>query len=864
LHTSSEAQLSVKENPSPIKTPAAGFSAVPLPMRMPRTDTGIIERSWACVSGILLRCRWSVSKPRSHRLTDTRNSLPSSGSSAHVEMMLSSRRTRACHWGSDDAVGPSARRPTGAACMMTAASAGPRDAAAGEAGLVARNDATNPTAAPAAHLDRRLLFRSDMCGEFPERMAIPSLIGDEIDPQPTTESSGDPTCCRRRADHREQIQICVGAATPAGRTRLERLLADGRRTLIGHVATVISARRVLASVVVILSVVGVVGASAPSPAEADRVGPQREVANRQAISPVAATDAHGNTTALWLEQDRVDDTGLPDQTKWRARTGTLAYGSSKWTLGSLLSTTGAVYTHPQDGQGMSPRHAIATSPSGTTVIAWVQTIAGEKQIQMAYSPGFAQPFRPPTTIPAETACATLSDIRRLTISIDDAGGALTYVDACLSGALYRRAVHIDRGGAFGVSRLVAQTSPQATVLRTSSTTSTIVTYESFFTGLLTAYTLGANGVTGSRVIVKETTAGTNGIDVALNWRGEIVSAINLQVGDSKKIVVDVNNGNSPDTPVDRTMFDPVTDTTPFSPAVAAGADGTVAVAWIEGPSVWVATRYRADPWSTPVVISDPADGGMVQDSVKVGVSPGGITHVAWTTQVNNGGVVAYGSRGAVRGARTAIVPAPQWSAPYLVLNGSIFPDMTVLEDGWATWTSTIHYQNRPYVWSARVEAPEDDVKPIVSGAVLSRTRLSPGTRLDRVAVKKGRTSVSGRTYSSDLKVGVTLRFMQSEWGKALFEVKHVGCASTKLIGKPKEKLVRCDPRRLSGVVYSATFDARAGVRGENRMSWTGQTTRGKTLAAGGKYVISLTAIDATGNRSRTATFKVEIDGASRR
>jgi hypothetical protein len=622
-------------------------------------------------------------------------------------------------------------------------------------------------------------------------------------------------------------------------------------------------RRLLATAVVV-SLVGVVGTLGPSPATAERIGPEVQVNGQQGISPVVATDAHGNTTALWLEQDRVDDTPLPDPTKWRARTGTLAYGSTTWTLGPLLSTVGAVRTHPLDGEGMSPRHAIATSPSGATVIAWVQTISGEKRVQMSYSPGFAKPFRVPTTIAAETACATLSDIKRLTITLDDAGGALTYIDACLSGAGYRRAVHIGEGGSFSTSHLVAQTSPQASVLRVSSTTSMIVTYESFFTGLLTAYTLGPSGVTGSRVIVNETTAGTNGIDVALNAKGEIVSAVNLQVDGGKKIVVDVNNGNSADTPVDRTTFDPVTDTAAISPAVAAGADGTVAVAWIEGGSVWVVTRDETQNWSTPVAISNPADGGMVQDSVKVSVSPGGITHVAWTTQVSSGGVTSYMGRGAVRGARTVNVPAPQWSASYAVLNAAIFPDMTAREDGSAVWVSTIFFSNKPYVRAARVEAPEDDVKPTVAGATLSRTRLSPGQRLDRVALKKGKKSVSGRTYSSDMKVGVTLRFTQSEWGTAVVEVTHVGCTSTKLVGKPKEKLIRCKRDKLAGVVFSATFEARPGVRGQNVYSWTGQTKKGKTLAAGGKYVVSLTAIDAVGNRGRAATFAIQVDGAAQK
>lgn len=608
-----------------------------------------------------------------------------------------------------------------------------------------------------------------------------------------------------------------------------------------------------------LALLVVLGVASP-PAQADRVGSEMQISGRQGISPVLASDAHGNTTALWLEQDRADDTALPDETRWRARTGTLAHGASTWKPGALLSTTGAVRTHPLDGEGSSPRLAIASSPEGATAIAWVQVVAGEKRVQMAYSPGFGKPFGAVRTAAAEGDCATLSDIQRLTIALDDKGGALTYVDSCLSGAFYRKAVHIGQGGAFSASFLVGQTAKQATVLRTAATTSTIVAYESFFTGLLTAYTLGPSGVIGSRVIVKETTAGTNGIDVARSWKGDIVSAVNLQVAGGKKVVVDVNNGNSADTPVDRTTFDPVVDTAAFSPAVATGADGTLVVAWLEGPQVWVATRYRTEPWKAPVVVSNPVDGGMVQDSVKVAVSPAGIAHVAWTTQVNNGGATSYVARGAVRGARTATVPGPTWSAGYVVLSGAIYPDLAAREDGSAVWASTIFYANKPYARGARVEAPEDDVRPTVSGAKLSRTRMSPGKRLDKVALKKGKKSVAGLKYSSDLKTGVTLRFVQSEWGTAVLTVKHVGCASTELVGKPKEKLVKCRPKKLGGTVYSATFEARSGVRGENVFSWLGTTKKGKSLAAGGTYEISLVAVDAAGNKGRKATFEVQVDG----
>ena len=611
------------------------------------------------------------------------------------------------------------------------------------------------------------------------------------------------------------------------------------------------------------------GLSAARAADDDQVSGIQPLSGHNAVAVRIASDAQGRSTAAWVEQDNPQPHTI-DPALWRVRVATRSAGDDAWQDHTWISATGAKATYLGEGDlAAVPRLAVAVAPNGGAVVAWVQTSVDGPRVQIATRKSFTSAFTTPHTLvlpTAQPACAVLSDVVRLQAAVDDAGGHLTYLDRCQSGSTYRRAVAVSTSGSIGAvfTPGVVSNPLAASIVRQGGATRLIAkdlwSSSAQGGGTLRVFELAGGSFALGRSLVSSTPNVVGGAYESVPVGADtIATAAVVQDGGTNKIVLDVDSGS---VGADQVVLDPVPDAPPMTPRIAVAPDGGLAAVWLEGQQVWTAVRPAGRPWSDPAAVTLPVDEGTpVQGTLGVTARSGGLTHVVLDLQKQIEGVTQFQVFGSTLDPASGTEQDPATFSPaFSMLAGHLYPDLAGQPDG-----------------SARVVAPggnlgglttavgrdilgTDDVPPTTSGRSISRTSLGIGSTYGRTVLKKRKTSVAGRTYASDLKVGTRLTWTASEPATAAVTVQHVGCVSTRLVGRPKQSLAKCDKKKLKGTVYSRQLGLASGSR-----SWTylGQVAKGKKLAAGGRYRITIRPSDASGNVGDAITYSVVIDGARR-
>jgi hypothetical protein len=391
-----------------------------------------------------------------------------------------------------------------------------------------------------------------------------------------------------------------------------------------------------------------------------------------------ATDGQGGAIAIWTELDASYTSG-DYSAKWRVSVADRAPGSASWSTPQVISAYGAVPTHFLSSQGPDPQLAVALVPGGSAVAAWVQKVDGVLRVQVAGRNGAGAAFSAPTTLPADSSCATLAGFERLELAVDGSGGHLTYVARCTSGYAYRYFVPVSASGAAGTQFSAGPGGINGTVMRIGGSTHAVNIGP--YSGYLTDNVVNDSSVVSTSTITTATypvvSGGTDTQVRSVPSGSRVVSAFRGSHASEVEIGVSVYNGVAEG---DVTWFDPAPGSYPYTPAVAASPNGTMAAAWLEDAKVWATVRVPGETtWSTPVVVNDTAGENLVQNSIRVTAADSAV-NVLWNTQAPSSGGTAYRIWSAITDPTAAPVA---FEEPEETISGALYAGAVALPDGTA-------------------------------------------------------------------------------------------------------------------------------------------------------------------------------------
>ena len=616
--------------------------------------------------------------------------------------------------------------------------------------------------------------------------------------------------------------------------------------------------------------------------------------NESGLYPEIATDGVGDQTAAWYEVD-------PDPPHNYRVVASSSNADGTWTRTPFLSTTPANLNRDRD------RIALAEGPDGTALVGW--TVGSNHALAAAFRNSLSNPFGTETPLTGTTHCtnnATLTndDAYGLTAGLGQGGSGWIAWTASCGGGSDAPIVHLRRvtaGGFEGPITVVKPTGesgvlvgPQMAVDRDSAAANIAVT-ENTYPGPIRTRKVTTDGVVGSPTAI---TPGPGPNRPRIGILPDHTVAAVFQDGAGG---VGFKEGGA-----DPVRINPIDQGVNISaPEIAVSKDGTIAVVWRDNDErVWARVRPPNGGWGTATALSEPAS-----KDYRVGISDNGIAYVIWAREIGDlVGVEGFDhgsgrpdplARGPLRlpahprgHRRPAGRPLPDARARrrpigpargreqrrrdghHLVEElagpraGHAIDRRAALDDPAARRRARprsarsraddavdSHGPTAPAPSPVPGKPPPDLRAPALTVFSATRTVFAVGSKEGKLVAHYKDPTVIDRPLRKGLRVGTVLGWTQDEAGKAKLTITKTGCWATTPKGKKFGGLKVCHGTKQT-VVYKATLTAK---RGGNRLTYLGETSKGKKLEAGGKYRADLVALDAAGNVSKKKSLTLSID-----